>query len=62
MSKTRQRREAAYRQGYHDGSQGRPFQRGHKTPRFYKRGYQRALRDIRLSQPNHLSFTDEYLD
>lgn len=62
MSKTSQRRETAYQQGYRDGQQGHPVQRNHKTPRYYRRGYQKAKREQQLRQPRHRSFDDEYID
>lgn len=62
MSKTKQRRQAAYNEGYRDGQAGVRPKRRHKLPGFYRRGYNRAIREERLKRPKHLSFDDDYLD
>lgn len=46
MSKTKQRKDQAYYEGYHDGKKGRPFRwKRHPHLGLYRKGYRQGEKD-----------------
>lgn len=62
MSKTKQRRDDAYRKGYLDGLSGKKSTPTSHEIRYYLRGYGRGRLIRNRKKPRHRTFTNEYMD